>query len=80
MAKCIGNCLECELDVDKVTCCNFQVLKQSLLIRKTLGQISQRLDEMGAANPPIRQICDITDAEPDVLGAAEESTVEDTTQ
>lgn len=80
MAKCIGNCVECELDVDKVTCCNFQVLKQSLLIRKALNQLSQRLDKLEELQPAIGQMSEITDAEPDVLGAAEGITVEDTTQ
>lgn len=80
MAKCIGNCVECELDVDKVTCCNFQVLKQSLLIRKALNQLSQRLDKLEELQPAIGQMSEITDAEPDVLGAAEGITVEDSTQ
>lgn len=80
MAKCIGNCVECELEVDKVTCCNFQVLKQSLLIRKALNQLSQRLDKLEELQPAIGQMCEITDAEPDALGAAEDLTVEGTTQ
>ena len=81
MAKCIGNCVECELDVDKVTCCSFQVLKQSLLIRKALNQLSQRLDKLEELQPAIgQQMSEITDAEPDALGAAEDLTVEGTTQ
>jgi hypothetical protein len=80
MAKCIGNCVECELDVDKVTCCNFQVLKQSLLIRKALNQLSQRLDKLEELHPAIGRMSEITDAEPDALGAAEDLTVEGTTQ
>lgn len=80
MAKCIGNCVECELDVDKVTCCNFQVLKQSLLIRKALNQLSQRLDKLEELQPAIGRMSEITDAEPDALGAAEDLTVEGITQ
>lgn len=81
MAKCIGNCVECQLDVDKTTCCAFQVLKQTLLMRKELAQISQRLSELGDLAPAITSsLSDITDAEPDVLGAADGITVEDTTQ
>lgn len=81
MAKCIGNCIECELDVDKPTCCAFQVLKQTLLVRKELAKISQQLSEVGELAPAVTaNISDITDAEPDVLGAAEGITVEDTTQ
>lgn len=81
MAKCIGNCIECELDVDKPTCCTFQSLKQMLLVRKELAKISQRLSELGELAPAITSsLSDITDAEPDVLGAAEGITVEDITQ
>lgn len=81
MAKCIGNCIECELDVDKPTCCTFQSLKQMLLVRKELAKISQRLSELGELAPAVTaSLSDITDAEPDVLGAAEGITVEDTTQ
>ena len=81
MAKCIGNCVECQLDVAKTTCCAYQLLKQTLLVRKELAQISQRLSELNDLAPAVTaNLSDITDAEPNVLGAAEGITVEDTTQ
>lgn len=78
MAKCIGNCALCELDVDKQTCCVFQLLKQLLLLRQEVKKLGGQMAELQPA--VFRTIEDITDAEPDALGAAEESTVEGTTQ
>lgn len=78
MAQCIGNCALCELDVDKPTCCTFQLLKQILLLRKSLNSLAGQVAELHLAVQ--RTVDDIQNAEPDALGAAEESTVEGTIQ
>ncbi|MBR5498873.1 MAG: hypothetical protein IKV75_01780 [Bacteroidales bacterium] len=70
MAKCIGNCPACELDVDKVVCCSYQSLKQLLLIRSEIGELKKQIEQ---AKPDPESSLDYIDiAEPDALGAAEE--------
>lgn len=78
MAQCIGNCVLCELDVDKQTCCTFQLLKQILLLRKSLNGLAGQVAELHPAVQ--RTVDDIQNAEPDALGAAEGETVEGTIQ
>ena len=48
MGKCIGNCIKCDLvpDEDKVVCCSFQTLRQTVELRKALKAVQAKLDEM----------------------------------
>lgn len=48
MGQCIGNCIRCELvsDEEKVTCCTFQTLRQTIELRKTLKGVMAKLEEM----------------------------------
>lgn len=48
MGQCIGNCIRCELvpDEEKVTCCTFQTLRQTVELRKTLKVMLAKLDEL----------------------------------
>lgn len=78
MAQCIGNCALCELDVDKQTCCTFQLMKQILLLRKAVSSLAGQVAELHPAVQ--RTVDDIQNAEPDAFGAATEETVEGTIQ
>ena len=65
MGQCIGNCIKCELvpDEEKVTCCTFQTLRQSVEIRKSLKLIAARLDSL-PDNPVLpKDLADLCDAE-----------------
>lgn len=74
MAKCIGNCPACELDVDKVVCCSFQSLKQILQLRTEIRELKDQLNMSGLSEKSnaISGLDQIDNAEPDAPGAAEE--------
>lgn len=36
--KCIGNCALCQLEVDKVACCQVQILKNVIEIKKIVRE------------------------------------------
>lgn len=61
MAQCIGNCIKCTLvpDEEKITCCTFQTLKQTIEIRsqlKTLKEIIEALPASAALSSMIEEI------------------------
>lgn len=53
--KCIGNCVKCELppEIDKVTCCTFQTLRQSIEIKTLLKDLNEKLNKVEASIPEI---------------------------
>lgn len=55
MARCIGNCAVCELDVDKPTCCQFQTLRLLVEVKALLKEV---------ANKPAPALKTIADLEP----------------
>lgn len=42
MARCIGNCAVCELDVDKPLCCQFQTLRLLVEVKALLKEIAYK--------------------------------------
>ena len=73
MAKCIGNCSACELDVDKVVCCTFQSLKQTLQLRSEIRELREKMNMLGSdARKPVSGLDKIDNAEPDAPGAVDE--------
>lgn len=75
MGQCIGNCVRCELvpDEEKVTCCTFQTLRQTVELRKALKVVIAKLDEMPDA-PALPIEMEPYDAESPAAGS-QESTV-----
>lgn len=72
MAKCIGNCPACELDVDKVICCTFQSLKQTLLLRSEVNELKMKVLALQVKDDSEKSVSLMDIAEPDAPGAAEE--------
>lgn len=66
MGQCIGNCIKCTLvpDEDKITCCSFQTLKQSIEIRTQLRQLTEIVNKIESSSVYTQAIEEITDAEP----------------
>lgn len=42
MAKCIYDCARCELDVDKILCCQFQTLRLLADLNRTLKEPAEK--------------------------------------
>lgn len=61
--KCIGNCVKCELppEIDRMQCCAYQTLRQSIEIKTLLKSLMERLDKVEASV----SIPDIPDLEAD---------------
>lgn len=51
MAKCVGNCAICELDVDKTICCQYQTLR-------LLVEVKQMLKEMAVKPSSVKTLAD----------------------
>lgn len=52
--KCIGNCVKCELppEIDRMQCCAYQTLRQTIEIKTLLKTINERLEKVEAVVPP----------------------------
>lgn len=52
--KCIGNCVRCELppEIDRMQCCAYQTLRQTIEIKTLLKTLNERLEKVEAAVPP----------------------------
>ena len=42
--KCVGNCAVCTLDVDKTACCQVQILRNVIEVKKLLKEKDVRAD------------------------------------
>lgn len=42
--KCVGNCAVCMLDVDKMACCQVQILRNVIEVKKLLKEKDVRAD------------------------------------
>ena len=42
--KCVGNCAVCTLDVDKMACCQVQILRNVIEVKKLLKEKDVRAD------------------------------------
>ena len=42
--KCVGNCAVCTLDVDKMACCQVQILRNVIEVKKLLKEKDVRSD------------------------------------
>ena len=42
--KCVGNCAVCTLDVDKMACCQVQILRNVIEVKKLLKEKYVRAD------------------------------------
>ena len=42
--KCVGNCAVCTLDVDKMACCQVQILRNVIEVKKLLKEKDVRPD------------------------------------
>lgn len=42
--KCVGNCAVCTLDVDKMACCQVQILRNVIEVKKLLKEKDVRDD------------------------------------
>ena len=42
--KCVGNCAICTLDVDKTACCQVQILRNVIEVKKLLKEKDVRAD------------------------------------
>jgi hypothetical protein len=40
--KCVGNCAVCELEVDKSICCQVQILKQIIEVKRLLVELNEK--------------------------------------
>lgn len=51
--KCIGNCVKCELppEIDRMQCCAYQTLRQTIEIKTLLKTINERLEKVEAVFP-----------------------------
>ena len=58
--KCIGNCVKCELppEIDRMQCCAFQTLRQTIEIKTLLKSVQEQL-EKGEASASILDIPDL---------------------
>ena len=72
MGQCIGNCVKCTLvaDEEKVICCAFQTLRQTIEIRSQLKSIKEAIDNISVNQSLSQELSNIIDAEPP---AAEET-------
>lgn len=63
--KCIGNCVRCELppEIDRMQCCAYQTLRQTIEIKTLLKTINEKL-EKGEGVIPIPDIPDMEEANP----------------
>lgn len=41
--KCVGNCAVCELKVEKSICCQVQILKQIIEVKRLLIEIKDKI-------------------------------------
>ncbi len=76
MGQCIGNCVKCTLvpDEEKVTCCTFQTLKQTIEIRTQLKSIVEKIEDLSISQPLSEGLSDILNAEPPAAEEPQERT------
>lgn len=65
MGQCIGNCVKCTLvnDEEKVICCTFQTLRQTLEIRSELKSIKAMIEDLPSAPVLPESLAELCDAE-----------------
>lgn len=75
MGQCGGNCIKCTLvpNEDKITCCAFQNLRQSIEIRAQLRQLMETVSRLETSQTLTQAIAEIIDAEPPAADDNQES-------